>query len=185
MSGGGLTPAQGELFDSEYAMRSAGLSEQEVRDGIAFQEARDNVMRGTLPWNEYAARLSSATTQRWWRLPGTDLSGPAAADDPFWENARRFYFYDPAPTLRALRAPLLAIFGELDSPSGVKTNVAAMRSALEEGRHPDFDVRVFPNGRHNLMDLTGFGPNEFPRLQRFVPGLFDTMVSWLERQAKR
>jgi len=36
---------------------------------------------------------------------------------------RRFYLYDPAPTLRTSKAPLLAIFGELDTPEGVKPNV--------------------------------------------------------------
>ena len=35
------------------------------------------------------------------------------------------------------------------------------------------------------MDLTGFAPNEFARLQRFVPELFDTMASWLEQRAAR
>jgi pimeloyl-ACP methyl ester carboxylesterase len=184
MSGGGLTPAQGELLDSEYAMRIAGFSDVDVREGVAFQQARDGFMRGALSWNEYAARLRTATTQRWWRLAGTDLSGPATADDAYWANTRRFYFYDPAPTLRALRAPLLALFGELDSPEGVTSNVAAMRAALEAGKHPDFVIRVFPNGRHNLMDLAGFAPGEYSRLQRFVPGLFDTMASWLERHAR-
>jgi hypothetical protein len=37
---------------------------------------------------------------------------------------RRFYFYDPPPTLRASAAPLLAIFGELDTPESVKANVS-------------------------------------------------------------
>ena len=116
MSGGGLTPAQGELLDSDYAMRTARLSEPDIREGLAFQQARDKVIRDGSGWEEYAARLSTATSRPWWRLPGTDLSGPSAADDPFWANTRRFYFYDPIPTLRRLRTPLLAIFGELDTP---------------------------------------------------------------------
>jgi hypothetical protein len=45
---------------------------------------------------------------------------------------RRSYSYDPAPTLRASKAPLLAIFGELDSPEGVKANVRALRQILDQ-----------------------------------------------------
>ena len=30
-----------------------------------------------------------------------------------------------------------------------------------------------------------FGANEYPRLQRFVPELFDTMASWMERRVMR
>ena len=35
------------------------------------------------------------------------------------------------------------------------------------------------------MDIGGFEPGEYARLQRFVPGLFDTMADWLEKQARR
>ena len=92
---------------------------------------------------------------------------------------RRFYFYDPAPTLRSVRVPLLAIFGELDTPKGVELNVKAMTASLTAARNRDFTIRVFPNGRHNLMDMSGSTANEFARLQRFVPGLFELMESWL------
>ena len=38
---------------------------------------------------------------------------------------RRFYLYDPLPTLQTLQtlnAPLLAVFGELDTPESVKAS---------------------------------------------------------------
>jgi len=184
MSGGGLTPAQGELFDSEYQMRTAGLSEPDVQDGLTFQRTKNEYLRTGLGWDEYAAMLKQATGRPWWRLPGTDLSGPATPDDAYWANNRSSYFYDPAPTLHRLRAPMLAILGELDSPDGVKANVVGIRTALEGAHHPDFAIRVFANGRHNLMDLGGFPPTEYPRLKRFVPGLFETMASWAESRVK-
>ena len=184
MSGGGLTPARGELLDSEYEMRTAGLSDRDVQDGLTFQRTKNEFLRTGSGWDEYAALLKNATGRPWWRLAGTDLSGPSSPDDAYWANNRPFYFYDPAPTLHRLRAPMLAILGELDSPEGVKANVAGIRTALEDAKHPDFTIRVFPNGRHNLMDIGGFPPNEYPRLTRFVPGLFETMASWLERHVK-
>jgi pimeloyl-ACP methyl ester carboxylesterase len=184
MSGGGLTPAQGELFDSEYEMRTAGLSERDVQDGLTFQRTKNEYLRTRFGWETYEALLKQATGRPWWRLPGTDLSGPATPDDAYWANNTSTYFYDPGPTLHRLRAPMLAILGELDSPEGVKANVVGIRTALENTKHPDFTIRVFPNGRHNLMDIGGFPPNEYPRLTRFVPGLFETMASWMERHAK-
>jgi hypothetical protein len=57
--------------------------------------------------------------------------------------------------------------------------------ALTEGGNRDFSIRVFPNGRHNLLDMSGAAPNEFARLQRFVPGLFELMTSWLVERAAR
>jgi hypothetical protein len=40
--------------------------------------------------------------------PGIDVYGAEKRDDGFWTFMRRSYVYDPAPTLRALKAPLLA-----------------------------------------------------------------------------
>ncbi len=46
---------------------------------------------------------------------------------------RRSYIYDPAPTLCASTAPLLAIFGELDMPEALKGEVRAVRQILDQG----------------------------------------------------
>lgn len=184
LSGGGLTPAQQELFNSEYAMRKTGFSGEDVREALAFQTARNEFMRTGTGWDDYLERRTRARAKPWYGLAGTDLSGPESAGGQMWGSMKGFYFHDPMPTLRALRAPLLAIFGELDSPEGVKANVAGITAAMQTGGHKDFTIRVFPNGRHNLMDIGGFSPSEYARLQRFVPGLFDTMADWLERQAK-
>ena len=183
LSGGGLTPAEGELLDSEWELQKAGLADGDIRDALAFQSAKNSFMRSGSGWEDYAARRTRALQPRapWYALPGTDLNGPSTAEHADWSHFRRFYFYDPAPTLRALRVPLLAIFGELDTPKGVERNVNALKTALSAGGNRDFTVRVFPNGRHNLMDMTGAAPNEFARLQRFVPGLFEAMAGWLER----
>ena len=66
-----------------------------------------------LTWVTSSAQLRrTAKDQKWFRHPGIDVFGPEKRDDGFWECMRKFYFYDPAPTVRASKAPLLAIFGE-------------------------------------------------------------------------
>ena len=44
-----------------------------------------------------------------------------------WDRTRRYHFYDPLPTLRQLRVPMLSIFGSLDTPKGVEQNVHEIR----------------------------------------------------------
>ena len=185
LSGGGLSPAEAEIFDSEYEMRKARYGEEDIRDAMAFQTAKNQYWRTGSGWTEYIERRNQIRSKPWFPLPGTDLFGPETPEDPYWSRDRRFYFYDPVPTLRALRAPILAIFGELDSPEGVKANVAGLTNSLRAGGNRDVAVKVFPNARHNLMDLSGFGPSDYPRLQRFAPGLFETMASWLAQRVKR
>ena len=98
---------------------------------------------------------------------------------------RRSYSYDPAPTLRASKAPLLAIFGELDTPEGVKANVRAIKQILDQAGRRDYTVKVYPNGSHNLMEVPPDNPNEWVRLKRFPPGFFEMMVDWTTTQVRR
>ena len=132
LSGGALTPAEGELLDSEWELKKAGFADADIRDALAFQRAKNQFMRSGAGWEDYASRRARATQPRaiWYAYPGTDLSGPSNAESVEWSRTRRYYFHDPAPTLRALRVPLLGIFGELDTPKGVELNVKAMTASL-------------------------------------------------------
>jgi len=191
LSGGGLSPAEQELFDSEYELSRAGFTANEVNEALAFQKLKNEIIASpTAPttdakWDQYARARAIAKDRKWYRQPGIDVRGPEKRDDPFWNYMRRFYAYDPAPTLRSSRAPLLAIFGELDTPEGVKANVRAIRQILDQAGRRDYIVKVYPNGRHNLMEVPPDNPNEYVRLKRFPLGLFETMVDWTTTQLRR
>jgi len=185
LSGGGLSPAVQELFDSEYELSKAGYTANEVNDALAFQKLKNEIIAAKDKWDEYAQARVIAKDKKWFRHPGIDVRGPEKRDDPFWTYMRRFYVYDPAPTLRASKAPLLAIFGELDTPDGVKANVSAIRQILDQAGRRDYTVKVYPNGSHNLMEVPPENPNEWVRLKRFPPGLFETMVDWTNTQLRQ
>jgi uncharacterized protein len=179
LSGGGLTPAEQELFDTEFELQKAGFSRTEVDDAVSFQKLKNEIIRSNEKWDQYAKAQAAAKEKKWYRVQGIDIRGPDKPDNGYWAHMRRSYFYDPAPTLRSLKCPLLAIFGEEDTPEGVKANVRAIRQIMDEAGQKDYTVTVFSRGRHNLIEVP---PNEFVYHQRFVPGLFETMVNWTERK---
>jgi pimeloyl-ACP methyl ester carboxylesterase len=188
MSGGGLSPAETEVLDSEYELAKAGYAANEINDALAFQKLKNEII--ALPgandkWDAYAKARAIAKDQKWFRQPGIDVRGPEKRDDPFWTHMRRFYAYDPAPTLRSSKAPLLAIFGELDTPEGVKAQVRAIRQIMDQAGRRDYTIKVYPNGSHNLMEVPPDNPNEWVRLKRFPPGLFEMMVDWTTTQVRR
>jgi uncharacterized protein len=185
MSGGGLSPAETELFDTEYELSKAGYTADEVKDALAWQRLKNKIIVSKDKWDEYARARAIAKDQKWFRQPGIDVFGPEKPDHPFWAYMHSFYFYDPAPTLRASKAPLLAIFGELDTPEGVKANVSAIRQIMDQAGRRDYIVKVYPNGSHNLMEVPPDNPNEYVRLKRFPPGLFEMMVDWTSAQVRR
>ena len=188
LSGGGLSPAEQELLDSEYELTKAGYTADEVKDALAFQKLKNEIIASPsniAKWDEYARARAIAKDKKWFRHPGIDVRGPEKRDDPFWTHMRRFYVYDPAPALRASKAPLLAIFGELDTPEGVKANVRAIRQIMDQAGRRDYTVRVYPNGSHNLMEVPPDNPNEYVRLKRFPPGFFEMMADWTTTQVRR
>lgn len=184
LSGGGLTPADTELFDSEFELTIAGYSADEVKEALAWQRLKNETIVSQDKWDEYARAQAIAKDKKWFRHPGVDIYGPDKRDHPFWTHMRISYFYDPAPALRASKAPLLAIFGELDSPEGVKANVSAIKQILDQAGRRDYTVKVYPNGSHNLMEVPPDNPKEWVRLKRFPPGLFETMVDWTTTQIR-
>ena len=187
LSGGGLSPAETELFDTEYELTKAGYAANEIKDALAFQKLKNEIIASpdsNDKWEQYAKLRLSAKDQKWFRHPGIDVFGAEKRADGFWTYMRKFYFYDPAPTLRTSKAPLLAIFGELDTPEGVKANVSAIKQIMDQAGRRDYIVKVYPNGSHNLMEVPPDNPNEFVRLKRFPPGFFETLVDWTTTQLR-
>jgi pimeloyl-ACP methyl ester carboxylesterase len=184
LSGGGLSPADTELFDTEFELTKAGYTADEVKAALAFQKLKNEIIGLADKWDEYARARAIAKDKKWFRHPGIDVYGAEKRDDAFWTHMRRFYVYDPGPTLRASPAPLLAIFGELDSPEGVKAQVSAIRQILDQAGRKDYLVKVYPNGSHNLMEVPPDNPKEWVRLKRFPPGFFEMMVDWTTTQVR-
>jgi len=184
LSGGGLSPADTELFDSEFELIKAGYTADEVKEALAFQKLKNEIIGLADKWDEYSKARAIAKDKKWFRHRGIDVYGAEKRDDPFWTHMRRYYSYDPAPTLRASKAPLLAIFGELDTPKGVEAQVRAIRQILDQAGRRDYIVKVYPNGSHNLMEVPRDNPNEYVRLKRFPPGFFETMVDWTTTQLR-
>jgi pimeloyl-ACP methyl ester carboxylesterase len=188
LSGGGLSPAETELFDTEYELKKAGYTANEVKDALTFQKLKNDIIASPAAddkWEQYAKLRPTAKDAKWFRHPGVDIYGAEKRDDGFWTFMRRFYAYDPAPTLRASKAPLLAIFGELDTPEGVKAQVRAITQIMDQAGRRDYIIKVYPNGSHNLMEVPPDNPNEQVRLKRFPPGFFEMMVDWTTTQLRQ
>ena len=57
LSGGGLSPAEQELFDTEYELSKAGYTANEVNDALTFQKLKNEIIASPTSndkWDEYA-----------------------------------------------------------------------------------------------------------------------------------
>jgi pimeloyl-ACP methyl ester carboxylesterase len=178
ISGAAIPAADTTIDQAQNEMTAAGMKPETVGAIVAVMKLQYRYARTGQGWDEYA-QARSALAARIGRPPD---SIPGTPDDPFWQSIRQWYFYDPAPTLRQLRVPVLAIFGELDNNIVATKNRAAWEAALKAGGHPDFTLRILPKANHYLWEAKVGSNAEMASLQRFVPEYFRTIDDWLSKR---
>jgi uncharacterized protein len=100
---------------------------------------------------------------------------------------RYFITYDPRPTLRRVRVPVLALNGSLDLQVPPKENLAAIGAALRAGGNRDVRTIELPGLNHLFQTSTTGAPAEYAVIEETMsPALLNAVSSWiLERFGPR
>jgi hypothetical protein len=99
---------------------------------------------------------------------------------------RQTITYDPAPALKQLTCPVLALFAEKDLSVPSKLNLPAMRRALEASGNKNFDVEELPD--LNLLFQTadvGIGREANWIGETISPIALKKIADWLSRLPER
>lgn len=91
---------------------------------------------------------------------------------------RAFVAYDPAPTLRRLRIPVLALLGAKDAQVVATQNEPALRDALAGDRRAE--VTVLPGLNHLFQTANTGAPSEYSQIEETIsPVALAAMGDWL------
>jgi pimeloyl-ACP methyl ester carboxylesterase len=93
---------------------------------------------------------------------------------------RYFLAYDPRPTLRRVRVPVLALNGSLDLQVPPKEDLAAIAAALREGGNRDVRTIELP-GLNHLFQTTATGaPTEYAQIEETMsPAVLNAVSAWI------
>jgi pimeloyl-ACP methyl ester carboxylesterase len=180
VSGAGIPAAETTIDQARNEMTAAGMKPDPVAEIVTVMQLQYKNAQTGQGWDEYAA-ARSALASRIGRPPDTI---PGTPDHPHWQTIRQSYFYDPAPTLRQLQVPVLALFGELDTNIVAVKNRAAWEAALKAGGHRDYTLSILPAANHGMLEAKVGNNAEMASLQRFVPSYFSTIEEWLARRVQ-
>jgi uncharacterized protein len=180
ISGAGILAAETTLDQARNEMTMTGMSPQNVEQIMGLLKLQLEYARTGQGWDEYAATRERIVAKMG---PAPDTI-PGTPDHPYWQFIKRLYFYDPAPTLRQLQVPTLALFGELDNNIMAEKNKAAWAAALKAGGHRDYTLVVIPKGNHEQFEAKVGSNAEMPSLQRMVPAYFTTIQDWLAKRIR-
>ncbi len=180
VSGAGVPAAETTIDQARNEMTANGMPPQTVADVIGIMKLQYQFARTGQGWDEYAATREKLAA----RMGPPPDTFPGTPDHPQWQFIRRLYFYDPAPTLRRLQVPVLAIFGELDNNVIAEKNKAAWEAALKAGGNRDYTLRILPKANHDQLEGKVGSNAEMASLQRFVPAYFTTIQDWLAKRIR-
>jgi len=181
ISGAGVPAAETTIDQARNEMTASGMPPPIVDEIVDLMKLQYQFARTGQGWDAYASALASLAAQA--RAAGVqglspDLF-PSTPDHPQFAFIKRLYFYDPAPTLRRLQVPTLALFGELDNNILAEKNRAAWETALRAGGNRDYSLKVLPKANHYQWQAT-LGTNaEVASSNGFVPEYFTTIEDWL------
>ena len=94
-----------------------------------------------------------------------------------------FVQHDPAPTLRAIDVPVLALYGRKDLQVPPDQNVAPMRTALDESLSDDVTVRVLDGLNHLFQPANTGLPTQYAQIDTtMAPRALQAVSSWIRQR---
>ncbi len=98
---------------------------------------------------------------------------------------RFFLTYDPAPALRKLDVPVLALIGDKDLQVPAAQNIPALESALAASGSDDYLVLELPGLNHLFQHAETGHISEYSRIEEtFAPEALEIIGDWITRVVK-
>jgi pimeloyl-ACP methyl ester carboxylesterase len=181
LAGPGVPGEQILYAQGEAISRALGKSEQQVARQRRVQEKLFAIIRQDLDSAAVvdrvreifrAEQIDAATSQS--QIPVS----VGMARSPWF---RYFLSYDPRPTLRRLKCPVLALNGEKDVQVPPRQNLPEIEKALESSRTRDFETRELPGLNHLFQTCTTGAPTEYGAIEEtFAPVALDAITEWIQ-----
>ena len=93
---------------------------------------------------------------------------------------RYFVKYDPYPTLKEVKCPVLAINGEKDLQVPLKENLSAIENALKEGGNENYKIIEMPGLNHLFQKSKTGSPTEYGNIEEtFSEDAMKLIADWI------
>lgn len=184
MAGPGVSGADVLLKQGDLLARAGGAAETDIAAGSELRgkliaivrEERDPAVAET------KLRAAFADFAKAHNVPQRVVDAQIKALNTEW--FRYFFAYDPAPALRNLRCPVLALVGSKDLQVPADQNLPALRAALFHNKNAM--VEELPNLNHMFQTAQTGGLGEYGQIDETIaPIALDTITNWIVKQTKK
>jgi fermentation-respiration switch protein FrsA (DUF1100 family) len=185
LAGPGLPGDSILLLQGAALARAAGLPDAAVAQQASVQRPLFAAVRAARDSADASTRIRRAvdsivTAQPEAARAGARAQLATASEQLATPWMRYFLTHDPAPVLRRVQVPVLALNGALDRQVPAAENLGAIRAALAAGRNRDHTETTLA-GLNHLFQTAGTGlPNEYGVIEETVaPAALDAVTAWI------
>ena len=177
-----------QIHVAKHTMLRSGIdfTPEEYAAAAAHMGLVEDVAYTGQGWEALRASVARAKPTRWARF--VDLPESDSYEDLIWVRLNK---YDPAPDLKKITVPFLALFGGSDYVVPPEENVKKLERYLTEAGNRDFKIVVFPGADHGLAiesqlrRMSDEKPEKYYWLwQKKAPGFAETTIDWILQHVK-
>jgi uncharacterized protein len=180
MAGSGVSGDQIILAQSELIAAAAGASREQIAKNAATQRELFALLAQEKDATALEAKLREKLAGQ---VPAPQLDAQVRMLASPWY--RYFIAYDPAPALRKVTVPVLAINGGKDLQVPPGQNLPAIRAALEAGGNKHVETIELPGLNHLLQTAKTGAPSEYAQIEEtMAPVALETIAAWITRTTK-
>lgn len=197
LPGDQILERQGALIEAAAGVPSARIAENEAAQKQALQivrtepdlKQRREKLRSALSKivESQDSRQELAKANGGKPMTPQELSDFVARQVAMLETPwmRTFVLYDPRPTLKKVKCPVLAIDGSKDLQVPPKDDLDAIQGALKAGGNRDVTVYELPGLNHLFQPSKTGSPSEYAAIETTVdPSALQVMGDWILRHVK-
>lgn len=187
--GDSILKAQGRLIAQAAGQQAEALDRQSRAQAEMFAAVRAGGDSAAL-----VARLSEIGTRVLAEIPEAERQASGVTPQMMQQQVqtlsspwfRFFLTYDPRPTLRRVKVPVLAINGALDLQVPSQDNLRAIDAALREGGNTRVTTREFAGLNHLFQPTTTGAPFEYGTIETTMsPEVLEAISGWITERFGR
>jgi len=190
----GTEPLKTQQLD---ALAQTGTPQDVIDQYREFQRLAFEAITTGDGWDEAEAALRALARQQVEALPAQSRNALGDIDNyldvtvshqlDVWQSPwfKSVIEYDPRPAIVALRVPLMALFGELDTLVRADINATATSEAIASSEIPGYAIGTVFGANHQFQKAITGSPDEYDLLRpEFVPEFLDFLLPWLTEQVE-
>ena len=176
----GVTPYEQEVQRMEEEMKAQNIPPAEIQKAVQELKGQIESLRTAEVKSHLEKELSRLKNEG--KEEALKASGTENPQFLLWYTG--ILDHSPIPALEKMKCPVLVLYGAYDRGVPFERNKPLLEAALKKAKNDRASFHIFPKGNHALLLSETGSMREFPYLTRFVPGLFDHMVSWIHATVK-